>query len=337
MGMPDIASKIFMKNPEVFADLFNFVIHDGKQEITEKMLNDKDSTALLILPTKEETVDDNEGSEKVKSKQKDKGVQKYRDVFKELVIKKDSSAEYIFVGEENEKEITYSIVPTVMTYDSLAYMEQIREIANEHRKSNEKGEGGEFLRGFHKEDKLKPVITVVVYWGTKEWDAATSLHELFDIKDKHYLKYVPNYNITLLKPMDIEEDDFSKFHTELGPVLKLVKHSENKNSIETCINSDLVYKDMSPQAVRLINAVTGANFKIRDGEERIDMSKGFEEIKEEYTAEGRAEGRAEGKVEGMISALSGLVEKGLITLAQAANEANMSETEFERNAKMQKA
>ena len=95
MGMPDIASKIFMKNPKVFADLFNFVIHDGKQEITEKMLHDKDSTALLILPNKEEPVADNEGSEKVKSKQKDKGVQKYRDVFKELIIKKDSSAEYI--------------------------------------------------------------------------------------------------------------------------------------------------------------------------------------------------------------------------------------------------
>lgn len=133
--------------------------------------------------------------------------------------------------------------------------------------------------------------------------------------------------------MDIEEDDFSKFHTELGPVLKLVKHSESKKSIETCLNSDEVYRDMSPQAVRLINAVTGANFKIRDGEERVDMSKGFEEIKEEYTAEGIEIGEKKGK----LATLAGLVKKGLLTLAQAAQEAKMIEMEFENTPEMKNA
>ncbi len=54
-------------------------------------------------------------------------------------------------------------------------------------------------------------------------------------------------------------------------------------------------------------------------------------------AEGRAEGidigikrgRAEGKAEGILSTLAGLVQDGILTVAQAAERANVSVSEFE--------
>ena len=51
-------------------------------------------------------------------------------------------------------------------------------------------------------------------------------------------------------------------------------------------------------------------------------------FKDEGFEEGRAEGKAEGKVEGKLETLIGLVKKGILTLAQAAEEAHMTEAEF---------
>ena len=42
-----------------------------------------------------------------------------------------------------------------------------------------------------------------------------------------------------------------------------------------------------------------------------------------------AEGRAEGKAEGILSTLAGLVQDGILTVAQAAERANVSVSEFE--------
>ena len=52
-------------------------------------------------------------------------------------------------------------------------------------------------------------------------------------------------------------------------------------------------------------------------------------------AEGRAEGEAKGRAEGIVSTLVSLFKKGMLTLAQAAEEAKMSPEEFQRMAAAQ--
>lgn len=49
----------------------------------------------------------------------------------------------------------------------------------------------------------------------------------------------------------------------------------------------------------------------------------------EQREEGKAEGRAEGRTEGILTTLVTLVQKGLITITDAANTANMTVSEFE--------
>ena len=56
-----------------------------------------------------------------------------------------------------------------------------------------------------------------------------------------------------------------------------------------------------------------------------DEAKTFAEQREE----GREEGRREGREEGILATLIGLVKKGILTLAQAAEEAHMTVAEFE--------
>ena len=68
-----------------------------------------------------------------------------------------------------------------------------------------------------------------------------------------------------------------------------------------------------------------------------EYEKGRAEGKAEGRAEGRAEGKAEGRAEGeadgekkgFLKALVGLVKNGLLTITQAAEQANMTVEDFE--------
>ena len=64
----------------------------------------------------------------------------------------------------------------------------------------------------------------------------------------------------------------------------------------------------------------------------FDEEKQMEYLMKEERAEGRAEGRVEGRVEGReegrLEALAGLVNKNYLTIAQAADEAKMTQSEF---------
>ena len=58
------------------------------------------------------------------------------------------------------------------------------------------------------------------------------------------------------------------------------------------------------------------------------VEEGREVGREEGREQGREEGREQGRDEGILLALSSLVKKGRISLADAAGEANMSEQVF---------
>jgi muramidase (phage lysozyme) len=53
-----------------------------------------------------------------------------------------------------------------MIYDALNYGDQVRKMAAIHREQKDT-RGAEFLSGFRKTDRLKPVITLTLYWGAK--------------------------------------------------------------------------------------------------------------------------------------------------------------------------
>ena len=73
------------------------------------------------------------------------------------------------------------------------------------------------------------------------------------------------------------------------------------------------------------------------GQEEFEKgeAKGRAEGEAKGRAEGRAEGEAKGRAEGIVSTLVSLFKKGMLTLAQAAEEAKMSPEEFQRMATAQ--
>ncbi|MBR1383912.1 MAG: Rpn family recombination-promoting nuclease/putative transposase [Ruminococcus sp.] len=315
MAEKDTVTKEYMQDKENFADAFNFFLYDGEQIIKPEQLRPLDTTSVA-LPYGEDG--------------RPVPIQKYRDILKAAVAMEDGNAAYLLLGIENQSQINYAMPVRNMLYDALQYVGQVSETTSSHKRRLEKPEtGGEFLSGFFKDDKLLPVITLTVYFGAESWDAPRSLHDMIKINDSRLLSYISDYKLNIIVPADIADGDFQKFHTELNLALKYIKYSNNKSELLRAVNEDAAYRSVNKKTVDMLNTLTNSKLSYSDREESVDMCKAIEEIR----ADGIAEGKAEGKAEGILETLIGLFRDGLISLADAAVRAGMTETEFEQKAR----
>ena len=318
LGKKDTVTKNYMNDNATFADAFNFLIYGGRQVIKPEQLKEMDATAIA-LPY-------GEGERPVP-------IQKYRDLLKTVTAMTDGNVAYLLLGIENQSEIHYAMPPKNMLYDAAEYVAQVDDTAKSHKDGKKSETGAEYLSGFYRTDKLLPVITLTLYFGADEWTAPKSLYEMFDNVEPEILKFVDNYHIHLITPADIADEDFSKFHTELSLALKYIKYSKNKKRLRQMVQEDTAFKTVSRRTADMVNIVTNSNLHYADGEERVDMCEAIEGIRTDALAEGEAKGREEGieigVEKGVLKTLFGLVKKGLLTLAQAAEEANMTVEEFE--------
>lgn len=54
------------------------------------------------------------------------------------------------------------------------------------------------MSGFWRTDRLIPVITLVIYFGSEAWDAPLSLKEMYSSTNNTVLAHAPNYHVNLL-------------------------------------------------------------------------------------------------------------------------------------------
>lgn len=320
MGMADTVTKEYMRSNKVFADAFNYLIYDGEQVVKPALLQELDTTEIAIpfaLDEKENPAED--------------VVQKYRDVLKSAVIMQDAEASYILLGVENQTEIHYAMPVRNIIYDALQYGKQVSEVAKRHKsKGDRKGHNkGEYLSGFYKEDRIRPVITLVVHFGADEWDGPLSLYDMMDLKNERLLEYVQDYRIFLIDPYKLTNEDLEKFSSSLGDVLGYIKYSKDKKALSKFLNDNQVMI-MDNDAARVIRDVTNTPIYVPDGKGEIDMCKAVRDMIDESKQEGIAVGKAEGKAEGKLITLIDLVRDNSLNIEKAAAKANMTVEQFEK-------
>ena len=142
MGRKDIVTKEYIRRPEIFADIFNYRLYDGKDRIQPEQLAEENITENLVLEREEH------GKQK---RIKLEAVEKYRDVKK---VFRDGSYRCLILGVEEQDSVHYAMPVREFVYDAMAYEHQIREISRTHRKEKDYKEHGkeEFLSGFYRED-----------------------------------------------------------------------------------------------------------------------------------------------------------------------------------------
>ncbi len=325
MNLKDNVTKNYMKDNAIFADAFNYYVYSGKQVIKPDDLYELDITESAII----NTLDD---PSKLHT---DASQQRYRDILKSAVIKQRGNTIYAVLGIENQSDINYAMPVRNLIYDGLQYGRQIRNTGMRHKNDGVHLLNREFLSGFRKEDKLTPVITLVLYFGVDRWDGAKSIYEMLATNDSELLKYVQDYRINLIEPAGISLSDLDKFSTSLREVLGYIKYSNDKDKLLSFVTSapNMV---IDADAARVINVMTKTHIDIPNDAKEVDMCKAIEDLINDSKAEGRLEGINEGinkgivrgRNEGVIETLIGLVNDNLLSIKDASARVGISEDDF---------
>lgn len=315
MSEKDIETKAYIRENTVFADAFNFLIYNGRKIIHPDKLRELDTTELALLVDAEE-------------KRKNETVQKYRDLLKSAVVMQGEQTTYLILGIENQSEIHYAMPVRNMIYDALQYGNQVAAIADRNKRERKATTRAEFLSGFRKCDKLRPVITLVIHFGAEKWDGAVSLHEMLDLENEELRVFIQDYKIHLIDPAELTREELLKFSTSLREVLGCIKYSQDKEQLSLFMKDNPRMK-METNAARVIRAMTNINIDIPEEAEEVDMCKAIEDMIEERSEERERKGREEGAVTMLI----GLVRDGFLTKTEAARRVNMTERAFEKKMK----
>lgn len=277
LGKIDTITKEYMKDPVIFADMFNKFLYHGKQVIRPESLIEMDSTEIVVPY--------GEGKAGVPA-------QKYRDVLKLMMT--DGNIAYCILGCEDQGAIHYAMPVKNMLYDSMQFARQVTKAAKSHRQEKEhKPTSDEFLSGFYKTDRLIPVVTLVIYWGPDRWDGPLTLKEMYAAADDAVMQYVPDYKINLIAPEQMTDEEMKEFKTSLKEVMLYIKYSKDKNKLMEIAQEDPDFLSMDRQAAEVINTVTNSKLKYPEGKETINMCLAIEEMRMDSKREGEIKGAVE--------------------------------------------
>ncbi len=302
MGKPDLLMKAFFSNPYVFADVFNFWLHDGAQLIKPENLREASGNLINL---KENNID--QLIDQIIASADDEEVElpnievseRIRDVLMHLVCMEDNESVYAILGIEGQTHVDYALAARTLLYDALQINKQVEAIQDQHRTKGELGSSnGEFLWRFFKTDRLVPVITVVVYLGSSEWDGPRTLHDMFETKNQALLRESTDYRLKLIEPRRMHKEEIEKFQTSMREVLLYMKASGNKQELLKLAQEGKLRK-VDRVTAHLINAVSHSKLKIEKGRENIDMCKAIEGIREDARIEGVAQGIEQGIMQGI--------------------------------------
>ena len=304
MGRKDVVTREYLSSDEVFADVVNLALYSGKCVVHASNLREADSVEELAITLEES---DSKGKRR-KSRQgtvqrkQPHIVQRYRDIVREVVI--DGVEGYlarIIVGVEGQSEIHYAMPVRNMLYDALNYSGQVNGVSEKNRQDGLLMTSAEFLSGIRKEDKLIPVVTIVVTFQPEAWDGPMSVHEMLDwrgIPDE-LRKRIPDYEMLLLQPSDYKEEKVSNPQSTFGVIMGLLKYASSMENFQKYVDEhEEVLSNMPVRAAAVLNEFCTLDLAEQELEkdEVIDMCQAVREMKEVSRMEGRMEGELRGKV-----------------------------------------
>lgn len=279
----DTITKDYVKDADIFADIFNYYIYGGRQVILPEQLTERDSTKIVLPYGADGAV---------------VPVQKFRDVQKLYAAMTDGKMEYVLYGAENQTEIHYAMAVKNNLYDALEYAGQVEEAAKSHRKEvkqkREQGEKnkktpnvGEFLSGFWKEDRLIPSVTVTIFFGSEKWDGPLSLFDMMDISDPDVLACMNNYQINLIAPAQMSDNEIMKFQSSLREVMLFIKYSKDKENLNRILkDNEKRFREMERRAADVIEVITHFGIKYNEEDEVVDMCQAIQEMRKESEQNG---------------------------------------------------
>jgi len=203
----------------------------------------------------------------------------------------------------------------VMGYDYHSYKKQYDDNARKYKTS--KGlTDDEYISRMKKTDKFIPVITIVVYYGEKEWDGAKTLHEMLNIP-KEVEPFINNYKMLLVEARENNLILHNVNNQDLFSLLEIILDTSTprKEAKQRAIDYSESHK---PDKSVVMTVAGAANIKLdyssleRGGDYMCTL---FQEIEEE----GKVQGIAQGMEQGMAQGVAKGKAQGIIEMGKAYN------------------
>ena len=284
--------------PDIFADAINAILYDGKSVVTPERMR--------TIDIETQHVEEKDGDIRADAR--------FRDLAK--IVEVDDAIYCLFAIEHQSVE-DYTMPLRIMEYDVREYLRQV--------KSNK----GVQVR-------IKPIITIVMYWKADKWNQPVSVKDMFDKNTVRWLEYnglggyIQDYRMHLFEPGTVKEEDLEKFKTELKDVIAYVKYSKSTEALK---DYNEKYKpDLTKSTVTLINELTNSKYVFIEGKERLDMCEAFEGLIEEGRAKGKAEELKE-KYKSWVTLSNNLKKRGMSN-PEIASLLGVPETELQKAFKM---
>ena len=88
---------------------------------------------------------------------------------RDIVKKEYDGVEFNILGIEIQDKVHYAMPLRTMIYDGLGYLKEYNELKGKNRYTSGMT-SDEFLSGMKKDDRLHPIITIVLYYSEMPWD-----------------------------------------------------------------------------------------------------------------------------------------------------------------------
>ena len=271
MGQKDITQKNFEAYNDVFSDIVNGTLFDGREVIKPEALVD-------AMAKSQYKADDNVIHEQ------ERDVAKYW-------TDKNCYIRLALLGVENQLAIDVDMPLRVIGYDGSSYRDEMNqdEIVIDERTGKK-----------HKiRHERYPVVTIVLYFGKTPWKKPLRLYDVLKISDE--LKpFVNDYKINLIDVPRLTGEQVEKFTSDFQiiadyfvqlnesndyvPKDKTIKHADSFLKLMSVLTQDDKYVEMGK--------------KISHEREEFNMCKVLDKVEARGEARGQAIGEARGKAIG---------------------------------------
>lgn len=282
---PDPVLKAYWRNNHRFSDLFNQVVFQGETVISPENLSDagNDESEIII-----------EGSALA-------ALTRLRDVCKDY----SKEVRLAIINLENQMSVHYAMPVRSMTNDALNYTNQCKALEQEHRKNKDLVGSNEYLSGIKREDRITPVLTLIIYYNEKPWDGPQYLSDMMNISEA-FKPYINDYHILVFHVKDGDKYHFKNpDNQDLFTLLSEFYHQNNRLDISRFQSK---HPDMEVywETLAAIGAITGiqalTDYAIKNEGRDVHMCTALQGLIDQGLSEGRRQARQE-DIRVMISLL----------------------------------
>lgn len=215
MTAQDILSNNYFKDKNRFADLLNGFFCEGKQIIQAKDIRERDPVLSRTW----------NGGESPRA----------GSTITDVLYQVTPGLQTMLVSLQNQTDMSLIMPVRVINTDAFCYYRQWKTAQKEHKKNRDLKSGEEYLSGISREDRLIPVLSVIVYYGRKPWNAPVSLKDLLDasLLPENIQKSIADYPVNLL---DVRRYPYlERFRTDIRQVFGFLQNDNDKEHLKNYV------------------------------------------------------------------------------------------------------